>query len=143
VVIELIGERPALKQLHHDVEPPVRKASAKKDANEVGVIQRDRHPGFALESKNRLLVARELSPQDLDRDVAFDGSLMRAVHRPHAAGTDLFLDAKLLEQDGAEQRVRNLIVGDEQAAIVRAILGAAPELRTAANANLPHVGKLP
>jgi hypothetical protein len=107
------------------------------------VVQRDCHPGFALESKDRLLVACKLSPQDLDGNVAVDGGLVRAIHRPHAAGSDLFLDAKLLEQNGAEQRISDLLVGDEQTAVVRAILGAAPELRTAAKANLPHVGKLP
>jgi hypothetical protein len=55
----------------------------------------------------------------------------------------LLLDAKLLEQDATEQRVNELVVGDQQTPVVRAILGSAPELRTAAKANLPHVGKLP
>jgi len=68
---------------------------------------------------------------------------VRAIHGSHPAGPDLFVDAKLLEQDRAEQRIGNLVVSDQQTAVVRAILGSAAKLRTAAKAYLPHVGKLP
>jgi hypothetical protein len=107
------------------------------------MVQRDRHSGLALKPKDRLFVACQLGPQHLDGDVAVHRGLVGAVHRPHPAGPDLFLDAKLLEQDRPEQRVSDLVVGDQLAAVVRAILGSAPKLRTAAKANLPHVGKLP
>jgi hypothetical protein len=107
------------------------------------VVERDRQPGLAFESKDRLLVARELGAQNLDRHVAAHRGLVCAIHRPHPAGSDLLLDAKLLEQHGAEQGVSKLVVGNQQTAVVWAILRSAPELRTAAKANLPHVGKLP
>ena len=107
------------------------------------MIQRDRDPGFAFEPKDRLFVACELGPQDLDRHVATHRGLVSPIHRPHPAGPNLFLDAKLLEQNGTHKRIRYLLVGNQQAAVVWAILGSATELRTAAKANLPHVGKLP
>jgi hypothetical protein len=66
-----------------------------------------------------------------------------SINRPHPTDADLLIDAKLLEQDSAEQRIRDVVVGDQQAPVVRAVLGSAPEFRTAAKANLPHIGKLP
>ena len=107
------------------------------------MVERYRHPGFAFEPEDRLLVTCELGSQDLDRHVAAHCGLVCAIHRPHPTDSDLLLDAKLLEQDATEQRVNELVVGDQQTPVVRAILGSAPELRTAAKANLPHVGKLP
>ena len=107
------------------------------------MVERNRNSGFTLEPKDRLFVASKLGPQNLDGDVAPHGGLVRAIDGPHPAGADLLLDAKLLEQNRPKQRVRDFVVGDEQAAVVRAILGSVRELRTAAKANLPHVGQLP
>jgi hypothetical protein len=106
------------------------------------VVEGDRDPTFTLESEHCLLVARQLGPQDLDGYVAPDRSLMRAIDRPHPAGANLLIDPKLFKQDSSNQRVGDLIIGDEKAAIVRAVFGAAPELRTATKANLPHLGRL-
>jgi len=139
-LVELVGERPAFEQLHHDVKPPIAEPPRKKDPNEVGVIERDRKAGFALEAKDGLFVTRQLEPQHLDGYVATYRRLARAIYRPHATGTDLLIDMKLLEQDGSEQRICDVLVCNQKAAVVRAVFGAAPELRTAAKANLPHVG---
>jgi hypothetical protein len=106
------------------------------------VVQGDRDSSFTLESKHGLFVTRQLGSQDLDGHVAPHRRLMRAIDRPHPAGSDLLVDPELFEQDSSDQWIGDLVVGNEKAAVVRAVFGAAPELRTATKANLPHFGRL-
>ncbi len=86
------------------------------------MVQRNREPGLALESKDRLLVAGKLGLQDLDGDVTAHRGLVGPVDGAHATSADLLIDAKLLEQDAAEQGIDDLVVRDEPAAVVRTVL---------------------
>ena len=49
------------------------------------MVQRGEHPRFALEAREPIRVARDRARQDLDRDVAPELRVARAVHLAHAA----------------------------------------------------------
>ncbi len=51
------------------------------------MIERRQHTRFALESRQPLGVRRERVRQDLDRHIAPEARVVRAVHLAHAAGT--------------------------------------------------------
>lgn len=143
MLVELVRERFPLEKLHDDVQAPIGESPAKKHPDEVRVVEHHREPGFALKPQYRLFVSRQLGPQDLDGDVAADRGLVSSIHGPHPTGSNLFIDAELLEKDGAQEGVRNLVIAYQEASVVGAVFGLANELRTAAKANLPHVGRLP
>ena len=107
------------------------------------MIERRAEASLALEPRDGLIVAGELEPQHLDGDVATHAGLVGAVPGPHAADADLLLNSDLLEQERSQQRVGHMVVAGQYAPVGGAILSLAPELRTAAKADLPHVGKLP
>ena len=68
---------------------------------DVGMVQRGEHFGFALETRQPFGVVCESFRQDLDRDVALEVGVGRAVHLAHAAGANLAGDFI-----GAEPRAR-------------------------------------
>ena len=57
------------------------------------MVQRREHPRLALEAREAIRVGRELGRQDLDRDVAPELRVARAIHLAHAARADEALDA--------------------------------------------------
>lgn len=55
---------------------------------DIGVIHRRQYFGLALEPRHAFAVVREGFRQDLDRDVALEPGIPRAVNLAHSAGTD-------------------------------------------------------
>ena len=53
------------------------------------MVQRGEHLGFALEARQAFGIERELLRQNLDRDVAIQLRVARAIHLAHAARADL------------------------------------------------------
>ena len=49
------------------------------------MVQRGEHPRLALEAREPIRIARQRARQDLDRDVAPELRVVRAVHLTHAA----------------------------------------------------------
>ena len=79
-------ERVALYQLHHEPAHTVALLEA-VDLRDVGMIQRREGLGLALESRQALGVGGEGRRKDLDRDVAVEPPVVRAVDFSHAAST--------------------------------------------------------
>ena len=50
------------------------------------MIERREHPRLALETRQALGIAREDTWEDLDRDIASQFRIARAIHFAHAAG---------------------------------------------------------
>ena len=58
------------------------------DGGDVGMIQRGEDLGFALEARQPIGVVRERFGQDLDRDVAIQLRVARAIDLAHPACAD-------------------------------------------------------
>ena len=56
------------------------------DRADVRMVQRGEHLRFALEAREAIRIARERVGQDLQRDVAIQLRIARAIHLAHAAG---------------------------------------------------------
>ena len=82
-----LGERLAFDQLQHETAHAVRLFEA-VDRADVRMIQRREHPRLALEARAPFRVGRERRRQDLDRDLAPELVVVRAVHLAHAAGAE-------------------------------------------------------
>src|SRR5262249_25670258 len=52
---------------------------------DVGMIESRNHAGLAFETRSSLRVLGQLRSQDLDRDVAPQSHVLRAIHFPHAS----------------------------------------------------------
>ena len=57
-----------------------------------GMIERGEDFGFALEAREAVGIVRERVGQDLDRDVALQPRVARAIHLAHAAGAEQRVD---------------------------------------------------
>jgi hypothetical protein len=62
------------------------------------MIQRCEHLRFALEAMHAPCIAGEGSRQNLDRDVAIEFRIGRAIDRPHSALAELGLDAVMCDR---------------------------------------------
>ena len=82
-----VGERLAFNQFEHDGGQACRFLEP-VDRRNVGMIKRREEFCFALESRQPLKVLREPLGQDLDRHVALQVRVERAIHLAHAARTD-------------------------------------------------------
>ena len=81
------AQRLALEQLRHDVEL-VAVLARVEDRDDVGVRERRDRLGFGLEARQRVGVVDEVLRQHLDRDVALEPRIARAVHLAHPAGAE-------------------------------------------------------
>ena len=77
----------ALDQFHDERADAVRFFEA-VDGGDVRMVQRGEHPGFALKPREPLRVGGEGLGQDLDRDVAIELRVARAIDLAHAAGAE-------------------------------------------------------
>ena len=96
--LDALLHRPALEQLHHDEGPPLVLAEL-VDRTDVWVFQRRRQPGFALEPGQPRRVGAVFLAEELDRDLAIEAQILRAVYDAHATF------AKLVE---------HAVVGDDR-----------------------------
>ena len=82
---EPIGKRLALDELEHERGRAIHVLDA-VDGADVRMIQRGQQPRFALEAGEPLGIDREQARKDLDRDVAPELRVARAIDLAHAAG---------------------------------------------------------
>ncbi len=59
-----------------------------EDRQDVGMIQRSDRPRFLLETPQAFRISGKGSGQDLDRDLATEASVARAIHLSHATSTE-------------------------------------------------------
>jgi hypothetical protein len=98
------------EHLHDEVDDPARPADP-IDRNDVGMLESCRGARFALEPLHELRVEREREREHLDRHLALELSLARAVHDRHAAASELVEQLVfVLERLADEIRLR--LVGD-------------------------------
>ena len=97
---EPLAERFALDVRHHEVEEAAGLAGV-VERQDVRMLQAGRHLDFAEEP---LAAERggELGPQHLERHLAPVPEILGEVHRGHAAGADLPLDAVAVGEGGGE-----------------------------------------
>ena len=81
-------ERLPLDQLHHDGGEP-RPLLQAVDGRNIRVVERRQNPRFALEPCEPVLIRREQPWQNLDRDLAMQLGIARAVDLAHAACAQL------------------------------------------------------
>jgi hypothetical protein len=81
------------------------------------VVERRRHARLTLEAPHGVRVLGEVAVQDLDRYVALQGGLMRAVDGPHATRPDGLVHIELLQQPRAHQRVARDLLLDQRAPV--------------------------
>src|SRR3712207_495041 len=93
-------ERAPLQVLHRDVRRPVPLAAV-EDADDVGVLQPGGARRLAAEALHELLVLGEAPMQELERDVAPELLVDRAVDVGHPARPDAVLDAVAAVHHGA------------------------------------------
>ena len=86
-----LGERRPLHQLHHDGLDAVGVLDA-VDGGDVGMVDRGERHGLALKARPPLGIESMLVGQDLDRDVAFQTGVARAVDLAHASAVERFDD---------------------------------------------------
>ncbi len=77
----------ALDQLHDQSRGAAGILDA-EDRGDSGVAERCEHPRLALEAREPLGVLRQVLGQHLDRDVAAEARIPRAVHLAHAADAE-------------------------------------------------------
>ena len=83
---EPLGERLALDQLQHErARRRCRALLEAVDRADVRMVERREHPRFALEAREPLGIRREDVRQDLDRDVAPELRVARAIDLAHPA----------------------------------------------------------
>jgi hypothetical protein len=63
------------------------------DGADIRMIEGSEHSGFALEAREPFRLRREMAREDLDRHVAAQGRVARAIHLAHAADAEQALDA--------------------------------------------------
>jgi len=84
---DVLGQILALNKLHDECTD-LPGLLQPMDDRDVGVVQRGQGPGFALEPRAAVRVGGERLRQDLDRDVAPQAGIARAVDFAHPARTD-------------------------------------------------------
>ena len=86
-VVELFRQRLALDQLQDDRRLAVGFVEA-VDRGDIGVVQRREQLRLALESRDAIRVGHESVGEDLDRDVATELGVARAIDLAHPAGAE-------------------------------------------------------
>jgi hypothetical protein len=84
---ETFTQRLALEQLHHRVDGGALSAEI-VNGEDMRVRQGRHRLGLTLEARQRGRIGSECGRQDLDRHVAIEFGVVRAVDLPHTAGAD-------------------------------------------------------
>ena len=93
---DAVGERGALDQLHHEKRGRV-VLLERVNRGDAGVIERREHLGLAGEARETIGIARKRVGQDLQRDIASERRVTRAIDLAHPAGAQQaadFVDAE-------------------------------------------------
>jgi hypothetical protein len=95
----------AVDEAHDEVDEPGTLVH-RIDGNDVRMAQPRRRLGLAQEPRPDVGAVRELGWQQLDRDVALEPQVARAVDDPHPAAAELALDVVLLAEHRADARLQ-------------------------------------
>ena len=101
---EPVGQRAARTQLHHEERLATGRGIARVDVehgDEAGIGDRGHGACLAIEAPGQDGVAREVRQEDLDRDVAVEPVVVRAMDGRHAAGSEERADPVAIGQDVA------------------------------------------
>ena len=123
-VLDLVLERVALEVLHHHVDDAVLGLAEVGDVDDVLVVDLVGGARLAEEALAQALVLRQRRVEELERDVAADELVARAVHRAHAAHAEQLLDHVAAGDGGADERV---VGADQRLAVDRADADVAPK----------------
>ena len=85
--LDSIGERPAFDELEHQELRRTRSVEA-VDRRDVRMIQCCEYLRLALEARDAIGILRDTVRQDLQRDVATELRIARAIHLAHPAGAE-------------------------------------------------------
>ena len=105
-LLELLLERVALEQLHHQVRDAARVDAEVEHRDRVRVLHAARGGALAPEARERLGVGPRARRQDLHRHLAVELEVARAEHRPEAAAADRLVEAVASAQHAAGHRLR-------------------------------------
>src|SRR5262249_37044599 len=95
----------AVEELHDDVRRPLRlQGPAVEDLDDIGMLNGARRARFVYESREHLLVARQILLQDLDGDAAVDARMLGDIDHAHAALAERAHDAVI--PNGASNHVQ-------------------------------------
>ena len=103
--LEQGAETLARHQLHGDEGPPVLGLAEIVDLNHVRVVDLGGVRGLPAEAGERVQVAREVAPQQLDGRRTLQPNILRLEHLPHAAGAEPLGEEISLADDAAEHVV--------------------------------------
>jgi len=103
--LELVDERLAAQELHHDVQHAVIGLPEIEDRHDRRVLQPTRQPRLAQKPLRDRTDRRELRMDHLDRDLAIDRELPAAIHGAHAAIAEHATDLVAMVEDPPDQRV--------------------------------------
>src|SRR5450432_2663663 len=95
----------APEELHHEIEDAVVALAEVVDVDDVGLVEAAREARLAQEPLRDRAHGRELRMDDLDRDLAIDRHLPRAVHRAHPAFAEHRTELVAMIEDATEQLV--------------------------------------
>ena len=93
-LFQLVTNRRAVQQLRDDVRRVVVGADV-IDGKDIRVVERGRGASLLREPEEPIGVERERLGKDLDRDIAIEPRVTRAVHLSHPAGADRRDDLKV------------------------------------------------
>ena len=84
------------------------------DGRDIGMVQRSQRTRLAAEARQPLRVARELSGQSLDGDIAAELAVVRAIYLAHAAGAQrrhdpIRSELPAQERSGSRRRDRRVL----------------------------------
>ena len=77
----------AIEELRNDVRLAVGRPDV-EDAEDIGMRKEARRPGFNLKPAQTIRIGGKARRQGLDRDIAPESGIARAMHLAHAAGAD-------------------------------------------------------
>src|SRR5690606_27394962 len=97
-------QRLALEQLHHDERQAMGLAGL-VGLHDVRIAQLDQYLALAAEPRDEVRIGGELAVHDLERDLAIDIELLRAIDRAEPADRDPALDLVAQVDQEADERI--------------------------------------
>ena len=115
-VRQRVVERSPLDELHRHERHAVLFFD-REDGDDVGMVERGHGAGFTPESRQALRIGGDLGRQHLERDIAAEPRIVRAIDVAHPAGTEgrqdlVGADALTLREVHGERRI--LLCGSRQ-----------------------------
>jgi len=95
----------ALEAFHHQVAPSVFGRAEVHDADAVGMVETRSRGRLSIEARHHLVVGRQLTVQQLERDVLFQPEVVRFEDRSHRAVTENRVESEPIREGLAKKLV--------------------------------------